>query len=210
MLKFINKLFGGSKSEKDVKKLLPVIDQIGTIYNSFQTLSHDELRAKSFRLREKIQEHVADISQQIKSLREEAETTADIHVKSTMYKSIDELVKEKDKQLEEVLLQILPEAFAIVKDASRRFKENTQLRSTATELDRALAVKKDYVTIEGDESIFNNTWTAGGGQVTWNMVHYDVQLIGGYNLHEGKISEMATGEGKTLVSTLPAYLNGLD
>ncbi|HOZ52668.1 MAG TPA: preprotein translocase subunit SecA, partial [Chitinophagaceae bacterium] len=153
--------------------------------------------------------HVADISQQIKSLREEAETTADIHVKSTMYKSIHELVKEKDKQLEEVLLQILPEAFAIVKDASRRFKENTQLRSTATDLDRALAVKKDYVTIEGDESIFNNTWTAGGGQVTWNMVHYDVQLIGGYNLHEGKISEMATGEGKTLVSTLPAYLNGL-
>ncbi len=209
MLKFINKLFGGSKSEKDVKKLLPVIDQISVLYNSFQTLSHDDLRNRSFALRAKIQEYVADISQQIATQREEAENTEDIHVKSTLYKAIDQLVKDKDKQLEEILLQILPEAFAIVKDASRRFKENTQLRSTATELDRTLAVKKDYITIDGNESVFNNTWTAGGGQVTWNMVHYDVQLIGGYNLHEGKISEMATGEGKTLVSTLPAYLNGL-
>lgn len=209
MLKFINKLFGGSKSEKDVKKLLPVIDQISAIYNSFQSLSHDELRGKSFALRAKIQNYVSDISAQIKAQRDQAEVTEDIHVKSAIYKAVDELVKEKDKQLEEILLQILPEAFAIVKDASRRFKENTQLRSKATDLDRTLAVRKDYITIEGDESIYNNTWTAGGGQVTWNMVHYDVQLIGGYNLHEGKISEMATGEGKTLVSTLPAYLNGL-
>jgi len=209
MLNFINKLFGGSKSEKDVKKLMPVIDQIGVLYNSFQPLSHDELRNRSFALRATIQEYVAAISQQIATQREEAENTVDIHIKSSLYKAIDQLVKDKDKQLEEILLQILPEAFAIVKDASRRFKENTQLRSTATELDKTLAVTKNYITIDGNESIFNNTWTAGGGQVTWNMVHYDVQLIGGYNLHEGKISEMATGEGKTLVSTLPAYLNGL-
>ncbi|MBK7764155.1 MAG: preprotein translocase subunit SecA [Bacteroidetes bacterium] len=209
MLKFINKLFGGSKSEKDVKKLAPVIEQISQIYQSFQTISHDELRQKSLNLRAKIQDYVSDISAEIKAQREAAENNTDIHAKGTMYKAIDQLVKDKDAKLEEILLQILPEAFAIVKDASRRLKENTELRSKATELDRNLAVKKDYITIEGDEVIYKNTWLAAGGQVTWNMVHYDVQLIGGYNLHEGKISEMATGEGKTLVSTLPSYLNGL-
>lgn len=209
MLKFINKLFGGSKSEKDVKKLAPVIDQINQIYQSFQTISHDELRQKSLNLRAKIQEYVSDIANEIKVQREAAENNEDIHSKGTMYKAIDQLVKDKDAKLEEILLQILPEAFAIVKDASRRLKENTELRSKATELDRNLAVKKDYITIEGDDVIYKNTWLAAGGQVTWNMVHYDVQLIGGYNLHEGKISEMATGEGKTLVSTLPSYLNGL-
>jgi preprotein translocase subunit SecA len=209
MLKFINKLFGGSKSEKDVKKMLPVIDQINTFYQSFQSLSHDEIRAKSYALRARIQEYVAGITAQIKEQREVAEKTDDIHVKSAIYKAVDELIKEKDKQLEEVLLQILPEAFAIVKDASRRFKENTELRSKASDLDRTLALTKAHITIDGDDAIFKNSWTAAGGEVTWNMVHYDVQLIGGYNLHEGKISEMATGEGKTLVSTLPAYLNGL-
>ena len=125
MLNFINKLFGGSKSEKDVKKLMPVIDQIGVLYNSFQSLSHDELRNRSFALRATIQEYVAAISQQIATQREEAENTVDIHIKSSLYKAIDQLVKDKDKQLEEILLQILPEAFAIVKDASRRFKENS-------------------------------------------------------------------------------------
>jgi preprotein translocase subunit SecA len=209
MLKFINKLFGGSKSEKDVKKMLPVIDQINTFYQSFQSLSHDEIRAKSYALRARIQEYVAGITAQIKEQREVAEKTDDIHVKSAIYKAVDELIKEKDKQLEEVLLQILPEAFAIVKDASRRLKENTELRTRASELDRTLALTKAHITIDGDDAIFKNSWTAAGGEVTWNMVHYDVQLIGGYNLHEGKISEMATGEGKTLVSTLPAYLNGL-
>ena len=111
--------------------------------------------------------------------------------------------------MKKYLKEILPEAFAVVKETARRFKENTEIISTATQLDRDLSVKKDYITIDGDKSIFKNTWTAGGGQVTWNMVHYDVQLIGGAVLHSGKIAEMATGEGKTLVSTLPAYLNAL-
>ncbi len=209
MLNFINKLFGGSKSEKDVKKLSPVIDQINQHFQSYQSISNDDLRAKTVDFRNRIAAHVQNVTTQIADLKAEAENTADIHAKSDIYKQVDQLVKTRDGQLEEVLLQILPEAFAVVKAASQRFKENPELRSSATELDRNLAVKKDYITIVGDEVIYKNTWPAAGSPITWNMVHYDVQLIGGYNLHEGKISEMATGEGKTLVSTLPAYLNGL-
>jgi preprotein translocase subunit SecA len=209
MLNFINKLFGGSKSEKDVKKLSPVIDQINQHFQSYQSISNDALRAKTVDFRNRIAAHVQNVTTQIADLKSEAENTADIHAKSDIYKQVDQLVKTRDGQLEEVLLQILPEAFAVVKAASQRFKENPELRSTATELDRNLAVKKEYITIIGDEVIYKNTWPAAGSPITWNMVHYDVQLIGGYNLHEGKISEMATGEGKTLVSTLPAYLNGL-
>jgi preprotein translocase subunit SecA len=209
MLNFINKLFGGSKSEKDVKKLSPVINQINQHFQSYQSLSNDDLRAKTVDFRQRIATHVKEITTQISDLKTNAETTVDIHAKSDLYKQIDQLVKTRDTQLEEILLQLLPEAFATVKAASQRFKENTEIRSKATDLDRNLAVKKEYITIEGDEVIFKNTWLAAGSPVTWNMVHYDVQLIGGYNLHEGKISEMATGEGKTLVSTLPAYLNGL-
>lgn len=209
MLNFINKLFGGSKSEKDVKKLSPVIDQINKHFESYQGLSHDALRDKTIEFRNRIQAHVNEISNQISQLKNDAENSKDIHAKSDIYKQVDQLIKDKDAKLEEVLLEILPEAFAVVKAASQRFKENTELRSKATDLDRNLAVRKEYITIDGDDVIYKNTWLAAGSPVTWNMVHYDVQLIGGYNLHEGKISEMATGEGKTLVSTLPAYLNGL-
>ncbi len=209
MFNFLSKLMGGSKSEKDVKKIRPIIEQVNQFFQQYQSLSNDQLRAKSDEFRQRIQTHVATIKDSIQAKKTEAETTADIHVQSELYKEVDQLVKEKDKQLEEVLLQILPEAFAVVKEASRRFKENTSLRSKATELDKQLALTKSYITIEGDEAVFANSWNAAGSVVTWNMVHYDVQLIGGYNLHEGKISEMATGEGKTLVSTLPAYLNGL-
>ncbi|MBL7772403.1 MAG: preprotein translocase subunit SecA [Chitinophagaceae bacterium] len=209
MLNFISKLFGGSKSEKDVKKMSPVIDQINQYFNQYQSLSNDELREKSRNFRVQIKEYTKEISDKIADKRNEAEQSTDIHVKNDIFKEIDVLIKEKDKQIEEILLKILPEAFAMVKEASNRFANNTELRSKASDLDRELAVRKDYITIDGDDAIYQNTWTAAGGQVTWNMVHYDVQLIGGYNLHEGKISEMATGEGKTLVSTLPSYLNGL-
>src|SRR4026209_690638 len=129
--------------------------------------------------------------------------------KDSIYQEVDKLKKERDKKIEEVLEEILPEAFAVVKETARRFKENSEVTSAATQLDRDLSVKKDYITIDGDNSVYKNTWTAAGGEVTWNMLHYDVQLIGGAVLHSGKISEMATGEGKTLVSTLPAYLNAL-
>ena len=209
MLNFINKLFGGSKSEKDVKKLSPVIDQINQHFNSYQSISNDELRGKTTDFRNRIKEYTKEIADKIAAKKQEAETTLDIHVKNDIFKEIDVLIKDKDKQLEEILLQLLPEAFATVKEASNRFAKNESLVSAASDLDRNLAVKKDYITVEGDQCTFQTTWMAAGGQVTWNMVHYDVQLIGGYNLHEGKISEMATGEGKTLVSTLPSYLNGL-
>ena len=211
MIGVISKLFGGSKSEKDVKKILPVVDKVNQYFAQYQSLSHDELRNKSQEFRQRIAAHLATISGQIADKQKAAEELPvdDINGRDDLYKEIDELKKDKDKQLEVILLEILPEAFAVVKETSRRFTENPTIEVTATELDKALAVKKDNLTIQGDKAIYKNTWTAAGGTITWNMVHYDVQLIGGYVLHSGKIAEMATGEGKTLVSTLPAYLNAL-
>lgn len=211
MIGAISKLFGGSKSEKDVKKIRPVVDQVNQYFKQYQSLTNDELRNKTAEFKQRIATHLNKISTEIADKQKAAEELPieDINGKDVIYKEIDELKKDKDKELEVVLKEILPEAFAAVKETSRRFTENETLEVTATELDRALAVKKDSLTIEGDKAIYNKTWTAGGAKVTWNMIHYDVQLIGGTVLHEGKIAEMATGEGKTLVSTLPAYLNAL-
>ncbi len=211
MLGFLSKIFGGSKSEKDIKSIEPIVASINQHFAALQSLSNDELRNKTVVFKQRIADHVAEIDGEIKSITEKAETltASEINEKDALYQQVDKLKKERDTKLEEVLKEILPEAFAVVKETARRFRENAEIVSTATELDRTLSVKKDYVRIEGDQSIFKNTWTAGGNQVTWNMVHYDVQLIGGTVLHQGKISEMATGEGKTLVSTLPAYLNAL-
>jgi preprotein translocase subunit SecA len=211
MIGIISKLFGGSKSEKDVKKISPQVDKINQYFAQYQSLSNDDLRNKTQEFRQRIAAHLSAIDKQIEDKKQEAEAlpSSDINGRDIIYKDIDELKKDRDKKIEEVLEELLPEAFATVKETARRFKENTTIESTATELDKTLAVKKDYITINGDTCAFKNTWTAGGGQITWNMVHYDVQLIGGTVLHSGKIAEMATGEGKTLVSTLPAYLNAL-
>jgi preprotein translocase subunit SecA len=211
MLGFISKMFGGSKSEKDIKSIEPLVAEINKHVNEYQSISNDELRGKTVIFRQRIADHLKSIDEEISSLSSQAEElpTADITGKDNLYQQVDKLKKDRDKQIEEVLNQLLPEAFAVVKETARRFKENTEIVSTATDLDRDLSVKKEYVKIEGDKSIFKNTWMAGGNNITWNMVHYDVQLIGGTVLHHGKISEMATGEGKTLVSTLPAYLNAL-
>ena len=211
MLGFIQKLFGGSKSEKDVKTILPVVEKINENFRAYQSLSNDQLRSKTAAFRQRIQDHLKDINQEISRMSAEAEALSfnDFTGKDQIYQEVDKLKKKRNEQIEEILKEIAPEAFAVVKETGRRFKENETITSTATDLDRTLAVTKDYITIEGDQCMFRNTWTAGGGSVTWNMVHYDVQLIGGYVLHTGKISEMATGEGKTLVSTLPAYLNAL-
>lgn len=211
MLKFISKLFGGNKSEKDVQQLMPIIQKTNQFFQQYQSLTNDELRNKTVEFKARIKEHLKAIDAEIAAEKANAEALpeADIHGRDTIYKNIDKLRKDRDKQIEEALAIIQPEAFAVIKEAARRFKENETLVSTATTLDRELSVKKEYVTINGNESVFNNTWTAAGGKVTWNMVHYDVQLIGGSVLHQGKIAEMATGEGKTLVSTLPAYLNAL-
>ncbi|MFN3665445.1 MAG: preprotein translocase subunit SecA [Sediminibacterium sp.] len=211
MLKFISKLFGSSKSEKDVQQIMPIIQKIGQFYDQYQQLTHDELRNKTQEFRQRIKAHLVNIDAEIEAKKQAAENLPEneIHNRDIIYQEVDKLKKERDKKIEEILAEIQPEAFAVVKEASRRFKENEELVSTATALDRDLSVKKDYIRIEGDKCIFKNTWTAAGAPVTWNMVHYDVQLIGGSVLHQGKIAEMATGEGKTLVSTLPAYLNAL-
>ena len=211
MLKLLGKLLGGNKSEKDVNKIRPNVAKINTFFQEYQGLSNDDLRNKTQEFKARIKEYLQEIDSLIQTKKTEAESlpSTDIHVKDAIYQDIDKLKKDRDKKIEEILAIILPEAFAVVKETARRFKENTSLVSSATELDKELSVKKDYVSIDGNQSTFKNTWTAGGGQVTWNMVHYDVQLIGGMVLHDGKIAEMATGEGKTLVSTLPAYLNAL-
>ncbi|MFW2478040.1 MAG: preprotein translocase subunit SecA [Sediminibacterium sp.] len=211
MLKFISKLFGSSKSEKDVQQIMPIIQKIGQFYDQYQQLTHDELRNKTQEFRQRIKAHLVNIDAEIEAKKQAAENLPEneIHNRDIIYQEVDKLKKERDKKIEEILAEIQPEAFAVVKEASSRFKENEELVSTATALDRDLSVKKDYIRIEGDKCIFKNTWTAAGAPVTWNMVHYDVQLIGGSVLHQGKIAEMATGEGKTLVSTLPAYLNAL-
>ncbi|MFN5232590.1 MAG: preprotein translocase subunit SecA [Bacteroidota bacterium] len=211
MLTFLSKILGGSKSEKDVKLIYPIADKINVHFSSYASLTNDQLRSKTTEFRKRIQDHLKEIDQSINTLNQEAENlpAEDIIAKDDIYKQVDEWKKKRDGEIEEILNEILPEAFAVVKEAGRRFKEHDELTSTATALDRDLSVKKDYITIQGNESVFKTSWMAAGNLVNWNMVHYDVQLIGGAVLHQGKISEMATGEGKTLVSTLPAYLNAL-
>jgi preprotein translocase subunit SecA len=211
MAGFFAKLFGGSKSEKDVKRIEPLVAQINKFFASYQSLSNDELRNKTQEFRNRIKEHLKTIDDEIIAKNTQAEELpfSDLIGKDTIYQEVDKLKKDRDKKIEEALKEILPEAFATVKETARRFKENTEIISSATELDRNLSIKKDYITIDNGKAVYKNSWTAAGGQITWNMLHYDVQLIGGAVLHEGKIAEMATGEGKTLVSTLPAYLNAL-
>ncbi|MEO6733532.1 MAG: preprotein translocase subunit SecA, partial [Ferruginibacter sp.] len=211
MIGFLSKIFGGNKSEKDVKKITPLVAKINGYFTQYQSLSNDALREKTGEFKARIRQHLSSIDEQINTKKEDAENlpVTNINEKDVIYQEIDLLKKEKDKQIEVILQEILPEAFAAVKETARRFKDNATLEGTATELDRTLAVKKDHITIQGDKVIFSNAWKAAGGEVIWNMLHYDVQLIGGAVLHSGKIAEMATGEGKTLVSTLPAYLNAL-
>ena len=209
MLKFLSKLFG-SKSERDIKSIQPIVNKIKEEYEKLSTLSNDELRGKTIAFKERIKEYLADIDREITELKVEADRDdVDMAVKTELYEKVDKLTKDRDKKLEEVLLEILPESFAVVKETSRRLTENKELEVTATDFDRELAGRKPNVVIQGAKAIWKNTWLAAGTEVTWNMVHYDVQLIGGIVLHQGKISEMSTGEGKTLVGTLPTYLNAL-
>ena len=208
MLKFLSKLFG-SKSERDVKGVQPLLNKIKEEYEKLSALTHDELRGKTLDFKQRIGNYLQDIDNEINSLKQEAEATEDMELKTSTYDKIDKLTKDRDKKLEEVLLEILPEAFAVVKETARRFTENKEIEVTASEFDREIAARKPNVSIQGDKAIWKNTWIAAGSEVTWNMVHYDVQLIGGIVLHQGKIAEMSTGEGKTLVGTLPTYLNAL-
>lgn len=208
MLQFLSKLFG-SKSERDIKGIQPLVNKIKEEYEKLASLSNDDLRAKTTEFKDRISDYLKEIDDEINGLKAEADKIEDMEAKTAIYEKVDKLTKDRDKKLEEILLDILPEAFAVVKDTARRFTENKELEVTATEFDRDLAAKKPNVAIEGDKAIWQNTWSAAGTEVTWNMIHYDVQLIGGVVLHQGKISEMSTGEGKTLVGTLPTYLNAL-
>jgi len=210
MFEFVTKIFGGNKSEKDVKELLPRVEEINEVFEGLKSLSNDQLRAKTNEFRSRIKDHTKEIDAEIESLKTQAEQEeVSFDQKEELYKEIDKLEKDRDDKLEEVLNEILPEAFAVMKETARRFTENEHLEVTATDLDKDLSAKKDFVKIDGDKAIYNSTWLVRGIPVRWKMVHYDVQLIGGIVLHSGKIAEMATGEGKTLVSTLPAYLNAL-
>jgi len=205
----LTKIFG-SKSEKDMKEIAPIISQIKAVYPTLEALSNDELRARSQALRDKIQAAIKDDLDKIATLKAEAEALdCPIDTKEANYKKVDDLEKEVDKIVEEQLNEILPEAFAIMKDTARRFAKNETVEVTASDFDRELALHADFVSIDGDKAIYKNTWMAGGSPIKWEMVHYDVQLIGGVVLHQGKIAEMATGEGKTLVATLPVFLNAL-
>lgn len=212
MFKFISSSIGkifGSKYDRDAAEYTPVVDLINEEYDRLKGLSNDDLRNRTLEFRTRIAEHLAGIEADIKSTNEEATNESNFARKEDLYAEVDKLKEESDKHLEEVLREILPEAFAVVKETARRFTETETIAVTATDHDRDLAAKKAHVTIEGDQAIYQNSWLAAGGEITWNMIHYDVQLIGGMVLHDGKIAEMATGEGKTLVATLPAYLNGL-
>ena len=200
----------GSKADKDRKEIEPYLEKIKAVYPSIAALSNDALRARSEALKQAIAECIAPDEARIAELRarlEQAETTLD--EKEKISKEIDELTKRIDERIEEKLDEILPEAFAIMKDTARRFAENETVEVTANDFDRELASTKDFVRIEGDKAIYATHWLAGGNDIKWDMVHYDVQLFGGVVLHKGKIAEMATGEGKTLVATLPVFLNAL-
>lgn len=209
LLNTILKAFVGDKSQKDIKAIQPLINKIKSYEDSLGKLSHDELRAKTIFFKDKIREARADKDAKIASYLQEVETIQDIDAREDIYASIDALEKEAYDISEKVLMDILPEAFAVVKETARRFKENTSITVTATPLDRELSATKPYITLEGDSASWANSWNAAGKEITWDMIHYDVQLIGGVVLHQGKIAEMQTGEGKTLVATLPLYLNAL-
>ena len=209
ILNSVLKVFVGDKSEKDVKSMQPLVKQIKSFEQELEAVSHDELRQKTVSFKAKIQESCKDINDKIAELKEEVEESTDIDRNEDIYAEIDKLDEEAYKVSEETLNDILPEAFAVVKETAKRFVANETLTVTASEFDRLLSGTADYVSLEGDNAIWKNSWDAAGKEVTWDMIHYDVQLIGGIALHQGKIAEMQTGEGKTLVATLPLYLNAL-
>ncbi|WP_423127660.1 preprotein translocase subunit SecA [Gaoshiqia sp. Z1-71] len=208
---FISKMLGsflGKKSDRDIKEVTPILEKIRVEYTRITQLSNDELRAESEKLRTIIKEWIKPEEDQIAELKLQAES-ADIQESESLYQQIDKLEERIDEKTEEVLNEILPAAFSVVKETAKRFTENEKIIVQATDFDRNLAAVKDHVQIDGGKAVWHNKWIAGGNETTWEMVHYDVQLIGGIVLHSGKIAEMATGEGKTLVATLPVFLNAL-
>ena len=201
------KLFG-NKSTRDMKAIQPWVEKVKAAYPEIEKLSNDELRKKTKVLQAYLQDKVKEEKAKIEELKAKIEET-ELENRQPIFEQIDKIEKQVLDKLEEGLTEILPEVYAIVKDTARRFAQNETVEVTATDYDRELAATKDFVEIDGDKAIYHNHWLAGGNDLTWNMVHYDVQLFGGVVLHQGKIAEMATGEGKTLVATLPVFLNAL-
>ncbi len=208
--KAFSKIFG-TKTDKDLKELMPLVDQINAEYGKMQDLADDDLRTKTDELRNRIDQYLEHIDEEIAGLHKHIEEHPELGIdeKEATFEKIDQLEKDRNTELEKVLMEVLPEAFALVRETARRLKENHQLAVTPSDYDQKIAAEKEYVTIKDGKAIWSNQWNAAGNLITWDMVHYDVQLIGGIVLHQGKIAEMATGEGKTLVATLPAYLNAL-
>ncbi|WP_111683843.1 preprotein translocase subunit SecA [Winogradskyella tangerina] len=203
------KVFVGDKSKQDVSAIQPIVNQIKTFEQALEALSHDELRAKTTEFKNKIAEARKPLLEKQNELLAKAEVTEDIDEREEIYVQADKIEDDIYELTEDVLNEILPEAFAVVKETAKRFVDNTEIPVTANAFDREVSGAKDYVTLDGDKAIWSNSWDAAGKPVTWDMVHYDVQLIGGIAMHQGKIAEMQTGEGKTLVATLPVYLNAL-
>ncbi len=208
--KGVAKIFG-TKTERDLKELTPYVGKINAEFDKLQSLSDDELRGRTTELKDEIRQHLKKIDDQISELHQKVEEdkSLDVTEKEQVFSQIDKLEEQRDEELEKVLMQVLPQGFAVVKETARRLAENEKLVVKATPYDKELAARKSNVEISGETATWKNKWMAAGNEVEWNMVHYDVQLIGGVVLHQGKIAEMATGEGKTLVATLPAYLNAL-
>lgn len=204
----LKKVFG-SKADRDLKQIRPILNKVLEAYGPIDKLTNDELRAKTEELKARLRDCEAPFEKRIAEIKAKMEEDIPVHEKESLATESDKLVKDEDAEIERVLDEVLPEAFAIMKSTARRFKENATVEVTANDFDRALSVNHDFVHIEGDKAVYQNHWVAGGNEVTWDMVHYDVQLIGGIVLHQGKIAEMATGEGKTLVATLPVFLNAL-
>ncbi|PIA78027.1 preprotein translocase subunit SecA [Gaetbulibacter sp. 4G1] len=211
-MSFLNsvlKVFVGDKSKQDVKALMPIVDKVKTFEAALEALSHDELRGKTIEFKAKIAETRKPFNERKEALLKEAEATEDIDRREDIYQEVDKIEDESYEAVEGTLNDILPEAFAVVKETAKRFVNNTNITVTANEFDRSLSGDKTYVTLDGDNASWANSWDAAGKPITWDMIHYDVQLIGGVAMHQGKIAEMQTGEGKTLVATLPVYLNAL-
>ncbi|MDX1317029.1 MAG: preprotein translocase subunit SecA, partial [Xanthomarina gelatinilytica] len=209
LLDSVLKIFVGDKSKQDVKAIMPIVNKIKTFEAALESLSHDALRAKTTAFKEQIAEARKPYHETIEKLMAEAEATEDIDKREDIYQEIDGIKDTIYQVTEEVLNEILPEAFAVVKETAKRFVNNTEITVTASTYDRELSGEKDYVSLDNEKAIWSNSWDAAGKPITWDMVHYDVQLIGGIAMHQGKIAEMQTGEGKTLVATLPMYLNAL-
>ena len=209
LLNSVLKVFIGDKTKKDLAKILPLVEQINSHYISFKELSNDELRNKTQYFKNKLKSDLKKVNDQIKRIESQIKNIDDIDQKENLYKQIDDLTFESEKIIALSLEELLPEAFAVVKETARRFVENDSLSVMANEFDRQLSQDKSYVNLKGDHAIWTNEWDAAGKPIVWDMIHYDVQLIGGIVLHQGKIAEMQTGEGKTLVATLPVYLNAL-